>query len=137
VTAPPPDRQSSDLGRQLAGIGPQLAALRRAAGLTLADVAERTGIGVSTLSRLEAGHRRPTLELLLPLTAAYDTRLDDLLGSAPPDDPRVRSRPVHRDGMVLQRLSRQAGGIQVYWCQLPPGRRRGSSRTTATSGSTS
>lgn len=54
------------------GIGPQLAAPRRAAGLTLADVVERTGIGLSTLSRLEAGHRRPTLELLLPLTAAYE-----------------------------------------------------------------
>jgi transcriptional regulator with XRE-family HTH domain len=35
------------------------------------DVAESTGISVSTLSRLESGGRRAALELLLPLAKAY------------------------------------------------------------------
>lgn len=53
----------------LAEVGPRL---RRARGeRTLREVAEQTGISTSTLSRLESGLRKPTLELLLPLTQAY------------------------------------------------------------------
>ena len=51
----------------LAGVGDRLLALRRDRGTTLAGLAQRTGISVSTLSRLEAGKRRATLELLLPI----------------------------------------------------------------------
>ncbi|TAL22080.1 MAG: cupin domain-containing protein [Frankiales bacterium] len=48
----------------LAEVGPRL---RRARGeRTLREVAEQTGISTSTLSRLESGLRKPTLELLLP-----------------------------------------------------------------------
>ena len=49
----------------LSSVGPRLKALRTDAGLTLAQLSETTDISVSTLSRLESGHRRPTLELLL------------------------------------------------------------------------
>jgi transcriptional regulator with XRE-family HTH domain len=122
MAAPPPTAEPLTLAHRLARIGPRLAGLRHAAGLTLADVTDRTGIGASTLSRLESGHRRPTLELLLPLTAAYHARLDDLLAPDPPADPRVHPQSVRRDGMTLHRLSRQAGGIQVYRCLIPPGR---------------
>ena len=41
--------------------------------------ADLTGIGASTLSRLEAGQRRPSLDLLIPLAAAYRTPLDELV----------------------------------------------------------
>ena len=51
----------------LAGVGPRLRALRRARGATLADLAAETGITSSTLSRLETGKLRPTLEQLLPV----------------------------------------------------------------------
>jgi transcriptional regulator with XRE-family HTH domain len=56
-----------DLGAVLTGVGPRLRALRRQRDITLTALAETTGISVSTLSRLESGQRRPTLELLLPL----------------------------------------------------------------------
>ena len=56
-----------DLGQVLAAVGPRLRELRRRRDVTLAALSRSTGISVSTLSRLESGQRRPTLELLLPL----------------------------------------------------------------------
>lgn len=50
-----------ELSTVLAAVGPRLRALRRQRGITLADLAETTGISESTLSRLESGGRRPTL----------------------------------------------------------------------------
>ena len=57
--------------RTLDAVGPRLKHLRQRRGITLADLAAETGISVSTLSRLESGQRRPTLELLLPLARAH------------------------------------------------------------------
>src|SRR3712207_8493931 len=53
---------------------PRLRELRTKSGVTLTQLAETTGISVSTLSRLESGQRRPTLELLLPLARAQDRK---------------------------------------------------------------
>ena len=53
-----------DLDDALSGVGPRLRTLRRQREITLADLSEATGISVSTLSRLESGSRKPTLELL-------------------------------------------------------------------------
>jgi transcriptional regulator with XRE-family HTH domain len=97
----------------LDAVGPRLRALRRRRGSTLAELSELTGISVSTLSRLEGGSRKPTLELLLPLARAYQVPLDELIGT-PPGDPRVRARPVQRNGRTLIPLTRQPGGIRAY-----------------------
>ena len=67
----------------LKGVGPRLRSIRLSRDLTLGDVAEATGLSASTLSRLESGGRRPTLELLLALSALYDLPLDDLVGAPP------------------------------------------------------
>lgn len=112
-----------DLGTVLAAVGPRLRALRRQRGTTLAALAGQTGISVSTLSRLESGQRRPTLELLLPLARAHGVPLDDLAGAPPAGDPRVQLRPVRRHEMTMIPLSRRAGGAQAYKLIIP-GRRR-------------
>ncbi len=67
----------------LGGVGERLRELRKRQQVTLSVLAERTGISTSTLSRLESGGRRPTLELLLPLAQAYQVSLDELVGSPP------------------------------------------------------
>ena len=108
----------------LDAVGPRLRALRLEKEMTLADLASSTGISVSTLSRLESGGRRPTLELLLPIARAHGLALDDLVEAAAPSDPRVRQRPVTRGGMTMVPLSRRAGGLQAYKLTIPPGRRR-------------
>src|SRR6478752_3059019 len=73
----------------LRAVGPRLRALRQERDTTLAELAAATGISVSTLSRLESGARRPSLELLLPLAKAHGVTLDELVDAPPTGDPRV------------------------------------------------
>ncbi|MFD9583877.1 helix-turn-helix domain-containing protein [Streptomyces sp. NPDC059980] len=103
----------------LDAVGPRLRELRRRRGLTLADVSGRSGINESTLSRLEGGARRPTLELLLPLAEIYTVPLDDLVGASRTGDPRIHLNPVTRDGMTYVPLSRP-GGVQAHKLLIPP-----------------
>lgn len=110
------------LNAVLSAVGPRLRALRRERETTLADLSAATGISVSTLSRLESGQRRPTLELLLPLAQAHGVGIDDLVAAPPPDDPRVHLRPVNRYGMTLVPLSRHTGGVQAYKLIIPASR---------------
>ena len=110
-----------DLDQALAAVGPRLRALRRQRETTLAALSTATGISVSTLSRLESGARRPTLELLLPLAKAHGVTLDELVDAPPTGDPRLHLRPVTRNGMTMLPLTRRAGGIQAYKLVIPGG----------------
>ncbi|MFJ3234236.1 helix-turn-helix domain-containing protein [Streptomyces sp. NPDC086787] len=107
----------------LAGVGPRLRRLRKDREVTLAGLSEATGISVSTLSRLESGLRRPSLELLLPIARAHQVALDELVGAPPVGDPRVRAKPIERDGRTHWPLTRQPGGLQAYKV-LEPRRKR-------------
>lgn len=113
-----------DLDRALDGVGGRLRSLRRQRGTTLADLSATTGISVSTLSRLESGGRRPSLEQLLPLARAYGVTLDELVDAPPTGDPRVHLRPISRNGMTMLPLTRRAGGIQAYKFVIPARSRR-------------
>ncbi|MFC3741957.1 helix-turn-helix domain-containing protein [Paractinoplanes deccanensis] len=109
--------------RTLGAVGPRLKELRQRRDITLTDLAERTGISISTLSRLEAGLRLPTLEQLLPLARAYGVTLDELVDAPPTGDPRVNMRPLATtDGTTIVPLTRRPGGIQAYKFILPAGR---------------
>jgi transcriptional regulator with XRE-family HTH domain len=108
------EAMDDDLDEALGAVGPRLRALRRQRETTLADLSAATGISVSTLSRLESGARRPTLELLLPLARAHGVTLDELVDAPPTGDPRVHLRPVKHHGMTMLPLTRRAGGIQAY-----------------------
>ncbi|MDQ4021183.1 MAG: XRE family transcriptional regulator [Actinomycetota bacterium] len=113
----------NDIDQALDAVGPRLRALRRQRETTLADLSATTGISVSTLSRLESGARRPTLEQLLPLAKAHGVTLDELVGASPTGDPRIHLRPVTRHGMTILPLTRRAGGIQAYKLVIPASRR--------------
>ena len=73
------DGSAAAIAAALEQVGPRLKSLRTHRQLTLTGVADATGISKSTLSRLETGGRRPTLELLLALSHAYRVPLDDLV----------------------------------------------------------
>ncbi|HEX2053748.1 MAG TPA: XRE family transcriptional regulator [Actinomycetota bacterium] len=109
------------LNQALATVGPRLRGLRQERETTLAALSAATGISVSTLSRLESGARRPTLELLLPLARAHGVTLDELVDAPPTGDPRIHLRPVSRQGMTYVSLTRRSGGIQAYKIVIPPG----------------
>ncbi len=87
--------------------------------MTLSDVARLTGTSASTLSRLESGHRRPSLDLLVPLARVYRVPLDDLVGAPPTGDPRVHVRPVRRHGMVYIPLTGAGAPVQAFKLVLP------------------
>lgn len=111
---------ANDEAAVLAAVGPRLRALRQQRGTTLAQLAEATGISVSTLSRLESGGRRPTLELLLPLARAHQVPLDELVGAPATGDPRVHPRPIVRHGITFLPLTRRPGGLQAFKQIFPP-----------------
>jgi transcriptional regulator with XRE-family HTH domain len=110
---------ADQLDAVLTAVGPRLRALRKARGATLEQLAEATGISVSTLSRLESGKRRPTLELLLPLAKAHHVALDELVGAPATGDPRIHPRPVVRNGITWVPLSRNPGGLNAFKQIIP------------------
>jgi transcriptional regulator with XRE-family HTH domain len=103
----------------------RLRELRTERGLTLQQVAERANIDISTLSRLEAGKRRLALDHIPSLAAALGVSTDDLLGSGPQMDPRVRGRVRTCDGMSMLPLSgaRSPVGLVAYKIEVEAARR--------------
>jgi transcriptional regulator with XRE-family HTH domain len=108
------------LAAVLAEVGPRLRRARDERGVTLVELAAATGISKSTLSRLESGKRKPSLELLLPIAAAHQVPLEDLVGAPDVGDPRVRFVPQDRNGRVVIPLTRHAGGVQAWKVVIEP-----------------
>lgn len=105
--------------RAVADVPARLKAVRTRRGMTLMEVADQTGISKSTLSRLETGQRRPTLELLLALSVTYRVPLDDLAGAPEVGDPRIRLRPGQVKGRTVIPLSREPGSMQAWKIVIP------------------
>jgi transcriptional regulator with XRE-family HTH domain len=113
------DDTAATIAKALDQVGPRLKQLRTHRGVTLTALAETTGISKSTLSRLETGQRRASLELLLPLAQAYRVPLDDLVGAPEVGDPRVRLKASKRNGRTVLPLTRQPGGVQAWKIVVP------------------
>jgi transcriptional regulator with XRE-family HTH domain len=110
---------TSAIAAALDQVGPRLKQLRVQRGATITSVAAATGISKSTLSRLETGQRRPSLELLLPLAQAYHVPLDDLVGAPDVGDPRIRLKPQRVKGRTVIPLTRHPGGVQAWKIVIP------------------
>jgi transcriptional regulator with XRE-family HTH domain len=110
---------ANPIADSLGHVAPRLKRLRTRRGLTLTAVARTTGISKSTLSRLETGQRRPTLELLLPLAQTYRVPLDELVGAPEVGDPRIRLRPGRLKGRTVIPLTRQPEGMQAWKIVIP------------------
>ncbi|UQI44836.1 XRE family transcriptional regulator [Streptomyces sp. HU2014] len=113
-----------EIAETLSEVGPRLRRLRTRRGVTLAALAETTGISKSTLSRLESGQRRPSLELLLPLARAHQVPLDELVGAPESGDPRVRLTPREVNGTTVVPLSSRPGPLQALKIVIPGDRCR-------------
>lgn len=102
-----------------ADVGRCLKQLREQRRITLTALAGTTGISKSTLSRLETGQRRPTLELLLALSKAYRVPLDDLVAAPDVGDPRIRLKAGRVKGRIVIPLTRQPEGTQAWKIVIP------------------
>jgi transcriptional regulator with XRE-family HTH domain len=110
---------SQRIDTELHQIPPRLRRARQKKDLTLEDLAKATGISKSTLSRLESGQRKPSLELLLPVVAALGVSLDDIVSSPRIDDPRITQKPTRRDGRTLTPLSQPHSEPQAFKITIP------------------
>jgi transcriptional regulator with XRE-family HTH domain len=113
---------SAAIAASLDQVGARLRQLRVRRGLTLTGVSESTGISKSTLSRLETGGRRPTLELLLALSHAYRVPLDELVAAPEEGDPRIRLKPGMVKGRTVIPLTREPEGRQAWKIVIPTGK---------------
>ncbi|MFF3958541.1 helix-turn-helix domain-containing protein [Streptomyces sp. NPDC001890] len=120
-----------DVAQAMAAMGPRLRVVRERRGVTLADVSCATGISPSTLSRIETGRRKPTLEVVLQLAKEYEVSLDELAGTAPAPAADPRSTAPHSlgDDKAVLPLTRYVGGLHAHKHVLPaverpPGRPR-------------
>jgi len=113
------DTSAADIAAALDQVGARLKRLRTQRQMTLTTVATATGISKSTLSRLETGQRRPTLELLLALSNAYRVPLDDLVAAPEQGDPRVQLKPGRVKGRTVIPLTRQPDGMQAWKIVIP------------------
>ena len=71
-----PDSQTEPAPAQL---GPRVRALREAMGLSLRDLAERSGVSAPMLSQVERGETSPTLAVAGRIAAGLELRLSQLL----------------------------------------------------------
>jgi transcriptional regulator with XRE-family HTH domain len=104
----------------------RLRELRMQHGLTLEEVAGRSNIDVSTLSRLESGKRRLALDHLPRLAAALSVSTDELLRSPEAEDPRVKGSSHTSNGITYWPLTRQgpAGGLHAFKVRISARRRK-------------
>jgi transcriptional regulator with XRE-family HTH domain len=93
----------------------RIRALRVARGWSLDELAARSYLSPSTLSRLETGHRRIALDQLAPLARALGTSLDQLVEAAGDADVVIRPHRDESRGMTTWLLTRDgaANGMTV------------------------
>ena len=111
--------EDATITQALEAVGARLKRLRAQRSFSLSALSEMTGISKSTLSRLETGQRRASLELLLPLARAYRVPLDDLVGAPEVGDPRIRLKPRRVHGRTVIPLTPRPGGVQAWKIVIP------------------
>ncbi|MEM9134923.1 MAG: XRE family transcriptional regulator [Actinomycetota bacterium] len=98
----------------------RLRALRHTLGLSLDEVAERTDLSASTISRIETGKRAISLDVLVPLAAALHVDLDVLFDAQEDDDVVIRPTPHRGMGHTTWLLSRPTSATVSLRVHLEP-----------------
>jgi transcriptional regulator with XRE-family HTH domain len=96
----------------------RLRALRNTLGLSLDELAARTHLSASSISRVETGKRTISLDILLPLARALSVDLDELLDVHSDDDVVIRPVPTRATGRTTWTLSRPTGATQAVKIRL-------------------
>lgn len=106
----------------------RLRSLRNTLGLTLEELAERTNVSASTISRIETGKRTISLDILLPLAAGLQVNLEALLNVEGDDDIVIRPVSSKSKGRTTWTLSRPTGRTVAVKMRLEPTKRVPESR---------
>ena len=128
----------SDLDEIERSVRTRLRTLRNTLGLSLNDLAARTNLSPSTISRIETGHRTMSLDVLLPLASALQVDLGSLLHVRSDDDVIIRPVPNTAGDRTTWLLSRPTGNTVAVKIRLEPTTRTPDPRVTpVTTGSSS
>jgi transcriptional regulator with XRE-family HTH domain len=106
----------------------RLRSLRNTLGLSLDELAARTNLSPSTISRVETGKRTISLDVLLPLATALQVDLDALLDVTSDDDVVIRPAPSSTGERTTWMLSRPTGSTIAVKLRLEPTRRAAEQR---------
>ena len=101
----------------------RLRSLRTTLGLSLDEVAARTHLSPSTISRVETGKRTLSLDVLVPLAHALEVDLDALLDVRHDDDVVIRPTPRTAHGHTSWMLSRPTGSTIAIKMRVTPTKR--------------
>lgn len=86
---PTPQDWEAERQQLRAELGLRMRGLRQAAGLTLEQAAQRTGLALSTIHKIEAGRVSPSYENLLRVARGYQVGIEQLFGSPPAQTTRL------------------------------------------------
>lgn len=100
----------------------RLRSLRKTLGLSLDELAARTHLSPSTISRVETGKRTISLDVLVPLATALQVDLDALLDVRSDDDVLIRPTPNSSGERTTWMLSRATGSTIAVKMRLEPTR---------------
>lgn len=104
-------------------VGARLRVVRRRASLTLETAARSAGLSPAHLSRLETGHRQPSLPVLLTLARIYGTTVSELLGETVADQAAVvraaEMEPVRAGGWTYRQAGVTGRAIQALQVHVP------------------
>lgn len=98
----------------------RLRSLRTTLGYTLDELAERTNLSPSTISRIETGKRAISLDVLVPIATALQVSLDQLLDGHDDADVVIRPVPDSSGTRTTWRLSRPDGRTMAAKIRLEP-----------------
>jgi transcriptional regulator with XRE-family HTH domain len=103
----------------------RLRSLRTARGWSIDELARRSFISASTISRIETGHRRLALDHLVTLARALETTVDELLADGEAEDVVIRPTKDTAHGATYWMLNRHddASGRIVAKMRIPAAKR--------------
>ncbi len=128
-----PLNEADEETRERFALASRLHACREEEGLTLLELAERSGVAPSTIQKVEKGRMMPTISILMKIVRGLRRPLSHFIGDEAPAE--VAHVPAEQRQVLLARrgdvrVERLAGDIReaeldVYTAVLPPGRGSG------------
>lgn len=114
-------------------VAQRLKTMRNQLGLTVRQVAKRTGLSASYVSSVENGYTRPSVAGLLKLSQAYGANILSFYGPSP--EPRRRlvragaaeAIAMGDPGVSVALLTPHDGAIELHYFELEPGASSGGS----------
>ena len=119
----------------VAALGGRVRRLRKSTGLTLDQLAMKSGVSRAMLSHVERNEKSPTLSVIVKIARGLDVSLSHLMGAQPDQSAvsilRRADRLTYKDpetGFERQILSpqHQGDGVEVLLHRIPPGETSGS-----------